>query len=304
MKKSTLKSDLTKKIKTYSAFATALLAVGGSAKSQVVYTDVNPDETINGGEQYSLDFNGDNNADFGMFIQSGTYTFSGMQVQYNIVGLQPASSNEVNFTTASSYGTNKYYGPVANSKGVKIDSKMDWSNQSYFLMGFKATVALINYTITGGDWVGVQDKYAALKFVDGNNTYFGWARMDMNSDVNQLVIKDYAYNSSAGYMLSTGDTLDLGLDSTLQGSSIKAVQVLNNVSVYSFHNSINVNFLNGQLPKGNIYITNSLGQEVYTTAISEATTQILLNETAGNMYVVSIQTEKGNFVKKVFLRNR
>ena len=267
-----------------------------------MYTDVDPDVTINGGEQYSLDLNGDSNADFAVFLSSKSYTYQGLSVLAKFAGLQPAGSNEVNFTTASSYGTQKYYGPVANNKSVKINSKMDWANQSYFLMGFMATVPALSQSFTGGDWLGAQDKYAALKIKDGSNTYFGWARFDVSADLTSMTIKDFAYNSTVNYMLSTGDTLDLGEDTA--AASIKTVQALNNVSVYSFHNNINVNFSNGKLPKGNIYVTNALGQEVYTTAISEANTQININESAGNMYVVSIQTESGNFTKKVFLRNR
>lgn len=58
-----------------------------------------------------------------------------------------------------------------------------------------------------GYWVGVNDKYLALKLFVGSNTYFGWARLDVIPGSTSFTIKDYAYESSPNTCIQAGQTI-------------------------------------------------------------------------------------------------
>jgi hypothetical protein len=302
MKNFTKQNNFTQKVKAYTTLAAAVVAGSYTAKAGgVTYTDVDPDETIGTGEQYSLDLNGDNVADFDIQLLSGTYTYQGFQVQYKL-GAILAGSNKINFSTVFTYGTStqapKAYGPVVHPKGDTISANLDWKSGSSFALATKASLfgtPLVEF----GEWAGESDKYAALQLVSGNNTYYGWVRLDMASDYSSITIKDYAYNSTSGNKLASGETDDLGGGG---GSAVKEI-VLKNVSVYGFQNKVNLNFLNGSSPQGSVTITNNLGQTIYSSVINKAHSQITIDEPAGNMYIVSVVTGEGVFTKKVFLRN-
>ena len=53
----------TQKLAAYSAVAGAMLTVGQTANAQVVYTDVDPDESFTAGS-YNIDLNNDATTDF------------------------------------------------------------------------------------------------------------------------------------------------------------------------------------------------------------------------------------------------
>jgi hypothetical protein len=64
-----------------------------------------------------------------------------------------------------------------------------------------------------GVFAGKGDKYVGLKLVTGGNTYYGWVRVNVNANCDTLIVKDYAYNSTAGALITAGegDTLSAGI---------------------------------------------------------------------------------------------
>jgi hypothetical protein len=57
------------KLASYSTMAGAFIALSSSANGQVLYTDVNPDETYSeNGEFYELDLNEDGDIDFSIKV--------------------------------------------------------------------------------------------------------------------------------------------------------------------------------------------------------------------------------------------
>ncbi len=66
-----MKKELLDRLKKYALSAGALSVSATAADAQINYTDVNPDSTVTGaGNNYMLDLNNDNTADFDISIQS------------------------------------------------------------------------------------------------------------------------------------------------------------------------------------------------------------------------------------------
>jgi hypothetical protein len=64
---------------------------------------------------------------------------------------------------------------------------------------------------TVGNWVGQTNKYLALKLIVGTNTYYGWARLDVQATSTSFTIKDYAYESTPNACIQSGQTI-LGIN--------------------------------------------------------------------------------------------
>ncbi|HAD34812.1 MAG TPA: hypothetical protein DCF44_10020 [Chitinophagaceae bacterium] len=55
-----------------------------------------------------------------------------------------------------------------------------------------------------GNWVGQSNKYLALKLIVGSNTYYAWARLDVDASSASFTIKDYAYQSTPNACIEAG----------------------------------------------------------------------------------------------------
>ena len=94
------KTTLSKKIKSYSALAGSIIAVGASADAQVVYMDVAPDVTVNtSGGFYNLDLNADGTTDFKLVTNS----VSTSGYIYDYVAVMPSQAMNAVDTIAGGY---------------------------------------------------------------------------------------------------------------------------------------------------------------------------------------------------------
>lgn len=286
------KNALISRLKTYSSCASALIGINQTAKAGVVYTDVDPDVNIGINQEYNLDLNNDNVIDFRLTITTTTTSdFYGQPAVANVGYFECLNSNQAVVKTYSFMGSQMYLAKVHNSGDV-VNANMQWYSSVY--LGAEILVNGNPVADLGG-WVGSSDKFVALKLKAGANTYFGWVRLDVNSLCSKITIKDYAYNDVSGGSINCGDGMS--------GSGIKNSLALENISIYGFQNKVYVNFLKEKNPYGTITIFNALGQTVYTNSIAEAQSTITMDEPVGNFFMISVQTEKGTLVKKVFLKN-
>jgi hypothetical protein len=72
-----------------------------------------------------------------------------------------------------------------------------------------------------GYWVGVTDKYLALKLIVGANTYYGWARLDFLASSGSFTIKDYAYERTPNACIKLRQTT-LGVNENTNGRIFSA----------------------------------------------------------------------------------
>lgn len=205
------------KFAAYSLMATSFLFLQKNSDAQLVYTDVDPDETYSeNGDEYLLDLNNDGTTDFmiqiinfssaGIFV-SGSYSFSGLVQNVFII---PSPGNSI----AGSLGLGSYLYPYALNSGSSVGPGLLF--QSASLQSMVSYLAIIDYPAVGsvfpflsyGNWIGVEDKYLGLKFKIGADTHYGWARLDCGADHHSITIKDYVYNATPDIAVVTGITMD------------------------------------------------------------------------------------------------
>ena len=188
-----MNSEFKKRLKSYSIAAGAVLSAG-TAKSAIVYTDVNPDQTFSTtGGFYMLDLNNDNVSDFKISLSKfGYYSFS-----WASVAAQALNANEV--------ASSGYYA-MALAANAQVNAALAWNTSSYVTMAgrFRFTSYYSSFSSSFGNWMNVTDKYLGLKLKVGSNTYYGWARLDVNILTGTFTIKDYAYNNSNNQVIVTG----------------------------------------------------------------------------------------------------
>lgn len=83
----------------------------------------------------------------------------------------------------------------------------------------------------GGEFLGAGDKYLPLKFDIGLNTHYGWVRINVNATCTQYIVKDYAYNATAGQMILAGQTVGINdnliskADVTFTGNQLNVINI-------------------------------------------------------------------------------
>ena len=276
-----------RKLKSYSALAGTMAAAAGSANAQIIYTDVNPDVTINSGGVYNLDLNNDGILDYTLQQRSGTlYSF----IQYDVVGVNPEFSlNEVD-----TLGNQAAH---AAGAGFTIDSTLNWVDSTEMASQFPPTAAAMGAVITGlgsaGNFLGQTGKFLPLKFYVEGLFYYGWVRVDVAADALSFKVIDYAYRDAHDMPLVTGVISDVGIhENTLS----------NNATIYSYGKEVNV-ILGSTLPvEGSISITNMLGQEITNTVITAAKTVLPLENAKAGIYLVTIRQGNDIHTKRVSIR--
>ncbi len=266
------------KLAAYSALAAGVLALGANANAQIVYTDVDPDETLSGATaDYDLDMDNDGMMDFQIQLTVGTSS--------NSVRIVPMTGNEV----LGSYTAGWMYPFPLNANDAIDSQQATWNgtaNGGYLTMAWAYTTGA-----TYGNWFGMTDKYLGLRFIVGSSYHHGWARLDVNSDGSSFTIKDYAYNSTADAAINAGQTaasIDEGL--------------LKDVSVYTYGKTLFLNMNGNDIDNGNIRIINMIGQEVVSNGITSNNMEIKLENLESGVYVVAIETAEGSYTRKVHIK--
>lgn len=159
--------------------------------STIIYTDVNPDSAISGNSAYNLDLNND-----------GIYDFT-IKTVFGIVscGTRCGTSNiNVSNVTIANGSNNGIVYKLADYLVSPLDSQtvIDSSSQWSYITNRALTIYLPGTrncgtcSISGGIWNGNADKYMGLKLIKGLIAYYGWVRLNENTILRKLTIKDYA----------------------------------------------------------------------------------------------------------------
>lgn len=182
-----MKSKLQKRLAQY-GLLTAAIAGTNDADAAIVYTDETPDFAGSIGSQYFLDLNNDGTDDFRIWHNGSL----------NLYISPLAGTNE----TLGSGGATFAY-PFALTSGAAISSGAGaWFNNGY-AGGFQS----LNYgSCSFGNWCNVTDRYIGLRFDIAGSIHYGWVRLDVDFSGNSWVVKDYAYENTAGTAINAGDT--------------------------------------------------------------------------------------------------
>ena len=288
-----MKKQLLKKL---SAFIFTAMLFSASANAQIVYTDVTPDQvisatTIPSTEDYNIDLNNDGINDYKISCsRSG-----------GICPLAPSSRLYINFISDSALnsnavvtGTSITY-PLAMNLNDSISSGLSFSSFGYLRRNTSGGPC----TGTFGVWSYSIDRYLGLKLIVGGNTYYGWARMqiDVVTGIPSCTIKDYAYNSIPNQPILAGET-GTGPTGIFENSFAASINVFPNPANNHLTIALGSNNKNVE-----VAIADITGKIVYTTSVYE-TNRIEVNtsEFAEGIYIVQIQSREFISTKKHIIK--
>ena len=265
MKKITSK-NLTKRLAQYGAMSAAVMA-GADANGQVVYTDVDPDVTLQVGDLYTLDFESD--------------TFEDVEVRNpdglaggNAAIVFPSSGGAfAGFTSAG--GTYDY--PFLMAEGDVIDAAT-----GYTTTGDRGDLNYYGCAYSNSQWCGdVNDGYLGVRFISltTGTTHYGWVRLDtdVNGD-NLITVKDFAFEATPDTAISAGDQGSLGLTDSAFGA-------------FEYHTSENALHLSSATMMNQVVLHNVLGQEVARQQINATSATVAMDRLSAGVYIATITAE-------------
>lgn len=276
----------TRNLMWYAAAAAAATVLPAQAvEAQVVYTDVDPDETAMD-SSVDIDFDGDGTPE--MAISENT-TRVQTTVQTDPDGAQFVDAVIGN---AFPYGTNTYAYVLPLDAGTDISG----SNPDLTLLGKFAIPAQATFTFASADpngWIGSTDAYVGVRFTGGAGTqHYGWIRVDFDAAGN-VTIKDYAYESSAGVGIAAGATGVATEPGALEDGYLFSEVAPNPIASGRATFDLAV----GEAETVSVDVFNAIGQRVQTVfsgALVPGDTETIELDTAGlpsGVYVVRVSGE-------------
>lgn len=295
------------KIASYSALAGAFVLVNTGANAQVMYTDVDPDETYDAdGDFYEIDLNMDGDVDY--MIKLADFTYPGFF--YSISNPSNTWAGAIRNVRVYSYngsvgaesGSSGTLLPYALNAGVEINSDMQFLTSASYanqILGFY--LGVIDYPAAGstypfvnvGNWPGKDEKFLAFALNDGGDTYYGWARLSVSDGSDEFTIHDYAVKQSADTPIETGELV--GVHTVIQN---------NQLSAYSFGSTINLVVKDLQTNGATVKVFNMEGQIIFQNELNLSGMQINLDKAATGNYTVQVVTvEDAVYTKTVNIQN-
>ncbi|OFX42039.1 MAG: hypothetical protein A2046_14120 [Bacteroidetes bacterium GWA2_30_7] len=253
----------------YTSLLIALFAI--TTKSQIVYTDVDPDTTIvipstvpcdgcDSSHYYYFDLNHDDTLDFYLIAKHYQIYEGGWYDQY-LTWLATLNNNK------SAWG---YH--VENDT---IGDNLYWQGHTDISQG--------------GAWpLPPCEGYAGLKLIKNNQIYYGWVRMELFNW--GIIIKDYAFNSEAELPILGGQIT--GLENVFDTS---------NVNIYLNQNILNVDFINNSIYSGTITIYNVSGQQIKNINISGNHNIIDMSNFNTGTYIIKVDNNNSVYSKSIII---
>jgi hypothetical protein len=258
-----------------------IFVISIQVRAQIVYTDVDPDVTVNEFQQgYGVDFDNDGHFDLHVTLLSNTGVWvmhliwdSSLDNVYVVYDGEEASILELNDEISPS------------SNWYKLGE--GWGGLLY---GFW------NDSGEYGNWTGTQDhKYLGIKFEIGSEFHYAWIHLtthqNSHSDLD-FTIHSYAYNTIANQMILAGD---VGEGAYIDNVTVDKLSIYPNPTkdVVYFKNGINVK---------DVTIYNANGELISKTKISLLNHSIDLSNYKKGIYLIKIQTESGSVTKRLMKR--
>jgi hypothetical protein len=203
---------LSKKLLAYSGMATTIFLMSKQSFAQIIYTDINPDSMLHAYQNHHdsllLDLNNDGQFDFKILetFNSSESTETWLTRTWKL--------------TAMAYGNNR----LMRNAGSYIDTlelndtisqNQNWISQGvlgYYQIQWhfsSSAGSVYDYWIEDyGLWLDVTDKFIGLQLIAGNDTLYGWVRLDakLSNQWDFVKVKDYAYDTIPNELILAGAT--------------------------------------------------------------------------------------------------
>ena len=196
--KKTTPQKLSKRLAQYGALSIAIAGVV-DANGQIIYTDI---ADVGGqGVQYSLDLDGDGTIDFKIEHDNASSSY-----------INDLLFNR-NFNTQNGVLGDAFAGPFGdyiypfalNSGSLISGGNSNWNDvDGNMYLNLRSCGYLTNSNWCNGESEGT-DKFLGLRFeILPGEIHYGWARLAVGTNPTNWVIKDYAYEESAGIGITLG----------------------------------------------------------------------------------------------------
>jgi hypothetical protein len=263
MKKIT-SQKLSKRLAQYGAMSAAVMA-GADANGQVVYTDVDPDVTLQIGDVFSLDFEGDTFEDLSINNPDGL-------AGGNAAIVFPSSGGALAGFTSGGY---EY--PLLMAQGDVIDAATGFTTT-----GVRGDLNYYGCAYSNSQWCGdVTDGYLGVRFINltAGTTHYGWVRLDtdVNGD-NLMTVKDYAFEATPDTAIEAGDQGSLGVTDSAFGA-------------FEYHTSDNALHLSSATMMDQVVLHNVVGQEVARQQINATSATVSMDRLSAGVYIATISAE-------------
>jgi len=302
MKKKQLKEKdlLAGKLLSYSAAAGALFALGQDADAQIVYTDVDPDSTVvlptvaDSAHIFEIDMNNDGFTDVTIVAGNGDWYYDEGVSNWMSIRALAGSGGEIALQSSylSGWSATYYFAKRFDVDAVIGPDESFYYSSWSFQLGWMGTYAT-GLSYNTGQWVdGETDKYLGIRFsLDGGTTYhYGWVRLDVEGDMSQFTVKDYAYESRADMAIPAGATKQVSVKDNLADDL--------GVKVFAHQGNIVVSDVKADLAQADVY--NVTGQLVRSVQVESGRTEIPMDNKG--LYIVRIDVEGEIVSSKVIVQ--
>ncbi len=246
--------------------------------SQIVYTDLEPDTTVNEFlNGYGLDFNDDDKIDVHITLLSN----------YGVWVMHLIPDSDVDNTYVL------YDGEEASvlEEGDDISASSAW-----YKLGSGWGGLLYGYWESSGEygnWTGLQeDKYLGIKFEIDGIFHYGWIKLTthvFSYDDMEFTVQSYAYNSETNNAIAAGDT---GIPSSIMEHNSQLFSVFPNPAQHHIRIQSEYDFQQ-------ITLVGTDGQIVLKQDNTSNTLDI--SRLRSGMYIVRIQTNREIFSTKLMI---
>lgn len=263
----TMKKQLLERLKKYALSASALAGASATANAQIVYTDINPDDTVTGnGSFFALDLNNDNTPDFSIQVVSYQSSYSGYG--YQVAGIVGYGLNSGNSLMGSNTGSSYGY-PYALSNGAQINGAASFASSGILAFSLTYNYGTIQFSNSGGNWIGASNKYLGLRINLAGNTHYGWARLTVLAN-NSFIIHDYAIQMLPNTPIAAGDTVNVPLVVADAVTNVVASDVDNNGDGSDMNVKFNMAIDESTISEYRVMVVKEIDTAAFNLAVAEA----------------------------------
>jgi hypothetical protein len=271
------------------------IAISQFGFSQIIYTDVIPDDTLVPdyvSDTYLIDFNGDLIPELVIFSSKQDTVIPDIPVPVTISGIAISTMGNTEIIAQITTIGNEdvvvadtlQHGHVISGNSAYLSS----ATPSVFPgvgLGIKTDIL----SLTAGDFIDNGNLFFGVKFEIGANIHYGWVQVKVAVDASSGIIYDYAYQSIADSSILAGNIQD-GFVSVSNDN-------LEDVVIYAANKKLHIRTGN---ESGNLGIHNLLGKQLVNTMVN-GNTNFDINDLSKGIYLVSFTNGINTITKKVYI---
>ncbi|HNF70605.1 MAG TPA: T9SS type A sorting domain-containing protein [Chitinophagales bacterium] len=289
-------------LQQYSGLAGALLFLHGNTSAQAVYTDIEPDVTLQYDDDYVyIDLDGDGSNDY--FLLKDSHYFSNTfyeiyrfnHVLYCGPNFNPENSIAGTFATNGEGGGTTYF-PYALNSGELINSDLNFQYGHYQLMAigfYKISVTPWEWHYGIGYWTPNKDSlFLGVRFLGGDDCkHYGWIRCSTADSAKTLIVHDFAYETKCETPIVAGDTI--GDTTTVVVNNLLEL----NAEIFAYNMQL---FVRSNVAH-QIAIFDSSGKKILDNSRQQGTYNIDMQPFPKGIYIVELTTGSQMLTKIVSL---